>query len=345
MAEPSNPSDSFQFNKFTGLKNTVNRERMTPEELEVAVNVDIDNMGQLRRRRGFTSVSGGNFHSLFTSVDGTVYGVKNNALGIIRPNYTFISLRSGVGPEPISYVHVGDFVYFSSAVSSGKIDHATGTVYDWGAVDAENTWLSPVVNPVPDLPPIKGKLLGKPPLATSLAYWNGRIYLAQERTLWATELYLYDYVDKTKNFMMYETNITAIGAVTDGLYIGTEENIWFQSGPLNEMRRIPVNGGIIRGSLVTVLPHLLPSEIAGNSRSAIMMMTPNGLCAGFDNGMLYNLTQERFLFPDSTRVNGLFRMQDGVNQYIGVADSAGSPTSNARIGDYVDAEIRRFQGA
>jgi hypothetical protein len=75
------------------------------------------------------------------------------------------------------------------------------------------------------------------------------------------------------------------------------------------------------------------------------MLTSDGLYACLDGGNVVNLTQDRMLFPQAVRVNSLFRSQDGVNQYIGVADSAGSPSSNTRIGDYVDAEIRRFQGA
>lgn len=345
---PPDPStDSVTFNQFSGLKNTVSRERLAPNELEVALNVDIDDMGQLRRRRGYTLKSGGSYHSLFNADDGTVYGVKDGIFGVIKPDYSFTAIHSGVGLEPLAHVQVGDTIYVASETTSIKVNHTTKTASAWGAIAADNTWLSPVVNPVANqLPAIKGRLLGKPPMATALAYYNGRIYMAHGKTLWATELYLYDYVDKTKTFMMYESDITALGAVTDGIYVGTEDAIWFQTGPFNEMRRQAVNqGGVYPGSMITVLPNLLPDAMGNNTRSALLMMTEYGLCAGLDSGVLINMTQSRVLFPDATRVNSLFRMQDGVNQYVGVADSAGSPTSNARIGDYVDAEIRRFNGA
>lgn len=339
--------DSVSFNKFSGLKNTVGRERLAPDELEIALNVDLDDVGQLRRRRGYMQVASGSFHSLFRSSNGTVYGAKNKSLGIINPNYTFTSLNYSSGDAPIAYVEVGDTIYFSSEDVSGKINHTTNTVSAWGAVASDTTWLSPVVNPIAgQLPPLKGRMLGKPPMATALAYFNGRIYMAHRNTVWATELYLYDYVDKTKNFMMYESEVTALGAVTDGIYVGTKDAIWFQTGAFNEMRRQAVNqGGVLPGSMITVLPNLLPDQIGNNTRSAVMMMTVYGVCAGLDSGVLYNMTQNKVLFPEAIRVNSLFRMQDGVNQYIGVADSAGSPSSNARIGDYADAEIRRFQGA
>ena len=182
-------------------------------------------------------------------------------------------------------------------------------------------------------------------MATSLAYLNGRIYLANKKLVWATELYMYDYVDKTRNFLPFEAEVTALGAVTDGLYVGTEDNIWFLSGPLMEMRRIPVNGGIVRGSLVYVQPEFLPDEVSQGTKNAVLFITPFGLFAGLDSGAVRTLTSGRFNFPDAVRYSALFRRQDGVNQYIGVADSAGTPTATARVGDYVDAEIRRFQGA
>jgi hypothetical protein len=342
--QPIDPTqDSISFNQFKGLKNTVGSERLAPNELETAINVDIDDVGQIRRRRGQTLVSSGSFHSIWTGRH-AVYGVKNGTLGVINPNYTFTSLGVPGGDAPIAYVQLDDDVYFSSEDVSGII-RVDGSVSPWGSQTSEGTWLSPVVNPTDTLNPTGGKLLGKPPMATSLAYFSGRIYLAHKKTVWLTELYLYNYVDKTRNFLPFEANVTALGSVADGVYVGTEDDIFFLSGPLAEMRRLPVNGGIIPGSLVYVQPEFLPAELAGSTRHAVMFVTKLGLCAGLDSGVIRNLTQGTVIFPDATSYASLFRRQDGVNQYIGVADSAGAPTSSARVGDYVDAEIRRFQGA
>lgn len=342
--QPVDPmQDSVVLGQFTGLKNTVGSERLAPNELEKALNIDIDDVGQIRRRRGQTLVSSGNFHSVWSSRK-VVYGVKNGALGIINPNYTFVQLMAGAGDAPISYLQLDDDVYFSSEDVSGII-RSNNTIAQWGAVSSEGTWLSPVVNPTETLNPTGGKLLGKPPMATSLAYLNGRIYLASKKVVWATELYMYNYVDKTRNFLPFEDTVTALASVTDGIYVGTRNDIWFLSGPLMEMRRIPISGGIVPGSVVYTSPDALPTEVAQGSRNAVLFITADGLCAGLDSGNVQSLTEGRFIFPDAVRYSALFREQDGVKQYIGVADSAGAPTSSARVGDYVDAEIRRFQGA
>ena len=188
-------------------------------------------------------------------------------------------------------------------------------------------------------------------MATALTYYNGRIYMAHDRTVWATDLYLYNYVDKTRTFLQFESEVTMLGAVTNGIYVGTTTDVWFLSGSqLSELKRLPMMSyGALPGSAVSVPSELINPQLPGRqqteSKNALLFMSTSGLCVGLDSGMVYNLTQNQVLFPDAMSVAAMFRRQDGINQYVGVADSGGSPSSAARIGDYVDAEIRRFQGA
>ena len=314
-------------------------------ELAAALNVDIDDAGQIRRRRGRTRVGTGNYHSLWQS-ETAVYVVKNGDLCRLLPNYTTQILRAGVGADRVSYVKVDDSDYFSSRTTSGKILALPGTVSDWGHPEdgGQGRWLSPVVNPTDYVPAVRGKLLGAPPNADYMAYFNGRIYLASGKTLWATELYLYDYVDKTRTFISFEANITGVAAVTDGLYVGTEDAVYFLSGPFGQMARIKLaDVGMVAGSMVEV-----PADVVrggSSSRNAVMFMTRFGVFNGLDGGVATNITQSRVEFPVSDRVAPMYRLQDGMNQYVAVASSGGTPTAASRIGDFVDAEIRRFQGA
>jgi len=347
--DPQIPGDSVTFANWEGLRNTVSRERLKPTELERAVNIDIDDASQIRRRRGCTKVADGDYHSLFSNQSGRMYVVKDGTLGLVYPDYSFEPLLPGVGPEYLDYVQVGGDVYFSSLTASGIIG-IDNIVSQWGAVVAPNQWLSPVVRPTETLPPTRGKFISAPPMATALTYWNGRIYLAHGNTVWATELYLYRYVDKTKNFLQFESPITMLATVTDGLYVGTEDAVWFLSGPFNEMKRIPIMSyGVMPRSSIEVPAELIKPQINQDPqspiRNAVLFLTKTGLCAGFDGGIIYNLTQADVLFPDAVSAAPMFRRQDGVNSYVVVTNSGGTPTANTRIGDYVDAEIRRFTGA
>lgn len=330
---------------FKGLKNTVTSERLAGEDLERAINIDLDDAGQARRRRGYTLVAAGSYHSLFTALSGTVYGVKNNDLGIIRADYAFTVLRAGVGPQPIAYVQVGEDIYFSSATTSGVI-HPDATVTAWGALTSPGVWHSPVINPTATLPEIAGKLLGAPPFATALAYYNGRIYLANGRTLWATELFLYGFVDKTRTYLQFEADITMVGAVSNGLYVGTRDAVWFLSGAFDQMRRvIALDAGAVPRSMVSVPVDVSTRSNEALTRASLMFMSDRGVCACQDGGIITNMTQSRVLMPAAVDAAALLRQQDGINQYVGVLTSPGAPTSTARVGDFIDAEIRRFQGA
>jgi hypothetical protein len=349
--------DSVTFNKFSGIKNTVTEERLSRggrdasgrtlgAELSKALNVDIDDAGQIKRRRGRIKVSSGNFHSLY-DINGPVFVVKDGNLCRLFPDYTVTVLKFNVGQDRISYVKVADDIFFSSRTTSGVIDASNFTVSEWGheSTDgAQGRWLSPVVNPTDYLPAVRGKLLGAPPNASYLAYLNGRVYLASGKTLWATELYLYHYVDKTRTFISFEADITGVAAVTDGLYVGTTEAVYFLSGAFGSMTRVKVaDVGMVPNSMVEV-----PADVVrggASSRNAVMFMTRYGVFVGLDGGIASNITQSRVEFPLSTDSAPMFRLQDGMNQYVAVTNNGGTPVGASRIGDYVDVEIRRFKGA
>lgn len=342
---PEELPESIILGAFRGLKNTVAPERLTGEELERALNVDLDDAGQLRRRRGYELKMGGSFHSL-RDLGGKAYGVRNGTLGIIRPDYSFKTLYS-VGTARVCYTMVGDEVFFSNDAASGVIEPSE-FVSPWGATDGQGSWLSPVINPTDTLGAVRGKLLGDPPRATEIEAYKGRIYLAQGKTLWATELYQYHYVDRTKNFMQLEHEITLLMAMEDGLYVGTTGGLYFIQGVLGTFKLSMVAASpVLSGSGVRVPSDLVHPQAANQpipTGEAAVFMTEDGICAGFDSGTCYNLTHGKVIFPQAISAAALFRQDSGANTYVAAADSAGGPSANARIGDYVDAEIRRFQG-
>ena len=340
--------DSVMFAAFVGLRNTAASSRLAsprvgqlaePVELEAATNIDIDDQFMARRRRGITQAVAGDYHSAWTG-DTNTFVVANGTLSVLYPDFTTVSIRAGIGPTRLAYLQVADTVYFSGDNVSGKI-LADLTPDAWGTTDAAGEWVSPVTRPTQYVGEINGRTLTAPPHAEYLAEMNGRIYLAQGKVLWATEYMLPDHVDATKNYMQFEHKITGLGTVEGGMFVGTKGGTHYLSGPLSEMTRKDVDMyKTIPGSMLSVDPEVLGNDKQGET--AIMYMTDQGLCAGLTGGSAYNLTKKRVMFPGATSVAALFREQDGINQYIGVTDTGGTPSSKARIGDYADAEIRRF---
>jgi hypothetical protein len=365
------PDPSVTLQKFVGLKNTVLPERLGPDELAVAINVDLDDVGQLRRRHGFNRRLTGDWGGLFESDDGQVFGVNAGNLVRVNPDYSVDVLAGGfTTPAPkMAWVQVGPMIYFSSPGKSGKIDLANLAVVPWqgpnlGAptpagltAPTDGWWYSPVVNPTYGLPAIRGKILGPPPVASILAYFNGRIYMAAGRTVWFTELYLYDYVDKTKNVWNFEADVTMIGPVGDGMYVGTTEGVWFidkqwrmEAQSLAAKRVRVLDFGVIPGSMVYV-----PAELANPpqvgleqdtpAKVSILFLTQAGYCGGQDSGVCFNYSENKFIFPNITTAAALFRHhQDGINQFVAVTDG-GTWAINTRTGaitEYQNFDFNSF---
>ena len=352
------PDPSVMLRKFVGLKNTVLPERLGPDELAVAINVDLDDAGMLHRRHGRTKRLSGDWGGMFTSDDGTVYGVHAGNLVRVNPDYSFDVLQGGwPTPAPkVAWVQVGPMIYFSSPNNSGKIDLNNMAVVPWqgpnlGAptppgvtAPSDGWWYSPVVNPTSGLPAIRGKSLGPPPVATILSYFNGRIYLACGRTVWFTELYLYDYVDKTKNVWHFEADVTMIGPVSDGVYVGTKEGVWFidkqwrmEAQTLAAKRVRVLDFGVIPGSMVYVPAELANPPQVGLEQDtpvkvSVLFLTQAGYCGGQDGGVCYNYSETKFIFPGITTAAAMFlHHQSGVNQFIAVTDG-GTWAINTRTG-------------
>lgn len=338
--DPNAPPESIVLGAFKGVKNTVESERLMLGELETALNVDIDDSGQVRRRRGFALVDAADYHSLHPTGR---YVVKNGLLGTLNTDYTFTSLGTVAGAERLSYTQVGDVTYFSSMTCSGKI--VDGVVQPWGQISAERTWVSPVIRPTDTLGAVSGKLLGPPPMATEIEYYKGRIYLLHGRWLWMTQPYLYDLVEVTSNFVPLEHDGTLVMAVDDGLYVGTEAGLYFLQGVGKELKLSKIiSSPVIRGSGVLVPLSNLQSQLGDGKMpesEVPVFMTEAGICAGLDGGKVFNLTQGRVVFPGAVSAAALYREDRGATHYLVAANSAGGISTNARIGDYVEAEIIR----
>ena len=377
-AQPTTaPQDSVEFRKFVGLRNTVERERLGPDELEIAVNIDLDDVGEIHRRQGSQLVASGNWANIFSSLEGYIYGVRNGNLVRVYPNFSTKIIQAGFDPlVPIAFEQfAAGTIYWSCRTQNGVISTSSDTNSPWlgpalgpqyipdlldpnapqvPALPAGTWWLSPIVNPLPTLAPIKGRILGPPPFASFLSYFNGRIYMGIGRTVWYTELYLYNYVNKTKNFFNFEADITMIGTVTDGIYVGTTEGLYFLSPapkieghPAGAMKKTRVmDTGVVPGSMVYIPGELgNPPQVGPDQdtpmKVSIMFMTNKGYCVAQDGGITTNFSEDKFNFPAAASASAMYRAQQGYHQYVAVLNSQGSPVTNARIGDHVDVTLRK----
>jgi hypothetical protein len=160
MAE--DPPESIFVGQFSGLKNAVNQERLKPEELAFAFNIDLDNEGQVRRREGYAEVARGDFHSLYTAPSGRTFAVNGGWLGRVTPDFDFHPIAVG-GDRRMAYVEIDETLYFCSPAVSGKLTPDL-VAEPWGQIGGAAEWFSPVVNPTETLPEVNGVPLSPPPL-------------------------------------------------------------------------------------------------------------------------------------------------------------------------------------
>lgn len=120
------------------LKGVNNRlpDRLVPSDaLRNAVNVELRADGTLRRRRGYTSVSEGVYHSLWCEHD-IALAVKDNALVLIDPTDLSESmLETGLsGGNRMVYVWTPLGVYLSNGAMTGRV--VNGVLRAWGVEHA-----------------------------------------------------------------------------------------------------------------------------------------------------------------------------------------------------------------
>ena len=93
----------------------------SPPALTRAVNVDLDRNGWLRRRRGRTIWKDlTNGHSL-TSINRRLLLVDAGVLYEVLDDGTMVSLASGIGNSYLSYVAVGDQIFYISEETAGIV--------------------------------------------------------------------------------------------------------------------------------------------------------------------------------------------------------------------------------
>jgi hypothetical protein len=135
MAERPAPPDPreglFTFGPFRGLRNNVSSEMFSPEDLEVALNVDISDALSVSRRKGYSAPVTAAVDRDLWAAGSICLGVGSNALKRVHPDYSTTTLRSGLtASRALSYTAVGDRVFYSNGVELGCVQN--GASRTWG---------------------------------------------------------------------------------------------------------------------------------------------------------------------------------------------------------------------
>lgn len=120
-----------EWSGFLGLRNNVDPESFSREDLVTALNVDIDDSLGIGRRKGFSSPVTANIDRDLWASGSVCLGVGSNTLKKVNPDYSTATLYAGLSPSrSLSYAAVADRVFWSNGVQTGCVQGSVNR--SWG---------------------------------------------------------------------------------------------------------------------------------------------------------------------------------------------------------------------
>jgi hypothetical protein len=273
-----NPNAKYVFNHFSGINNTDDHVRISPAyhrsdaigetayyPLVSAVNIDIDNSYALSSRDGSQlKLSCSNAHSLWSN-NKICFFVDGSTLSMLNSDYTATVITNVTSAERMSYVQVNDRIYMTNGSYIGYYDSSQHVIAD---------------------PNMRYKM--PLPAGQRIAYFKGRLLIAKGRMLYIADA-LCDHYDIRSGFAVFETPITMVRPVDDGIYI-SDDKTWFLSfaGEGSEYKKafasdaatIPFTDIVVDGRLIG----------EGSPGIVAMWVSGDGVCVGDGKGVVKNVT-------------------------------------------------------
>jgi hypothetical protein len=298
--------------------------------LTLGQNVDLSDTGHISRRLGFTQTLAGRFHSFWSNGSIALAVQDQQLVSVVFSPVAAATNLLAVGTLRMSYVDVLGTIYFSNGQMIGNYTAAGGAVplSGFGDYDFDKQTLSRLDQHVSA--PLPG---------TELEFFAGRLIVANEDALWYSRPYLPNAFDLRTDYLPWR-NATLVKGVADGLYVGTETEVWFLSGlnPKAFSARKVSSVGAIKGTSLS--SQWTFSD--GHVELVAVWESVMGKIIGRAGGQLEFCTEQRVSYPTGTEGASLIRDMNGFTQHISTFPSAsGAESQNMRTTDIAVAEVRR----
>lgn len=172
--------------------------------------------------------------------------------------------------------------------------------------------------------PLESAFLQPAPAGQMIAFYRGRMFVAQGDTLYSSEPFAYERFDPRAN-MQLDGRITMLAAITDremfdtgrssGFFIGTDRScgVLIGSSP-EDFKYVPKTSyGAVFGAAAKVDGSVFEDGASG-ARELPIWLTTGGVCVGMPEMQIRNLTRTRFTFATGSQGAGLF--MPGPNRLI-----------------------------
>ena len=171
--------------------------------------------------------------------------------------------------------------------------------------------------------------------ADMLAYYNGRIYGASGTMAWFTEALRYGLYDPRRNFLMFKRGVNIMLPVTDGIYFGTPDKVYFYAGkgPGEFVPRVVCNFGAVKG---TGMEFPKKEEQDG---VVVGWFSERGFVKAYDGGRVQMGDKERTMIGQYDQGAAMYRESRGIRQIL--ATMRQKTRSGIVSNDSAEAEVRR----
>lgn len=166
--------------------------------------------------------------------------------------------------------------------------------------------------------PLNTQWFDAPPAGQDLTYHRGRIVIACGAFIYATDALGYGYVDLRDYLAVDNSTVQFVVGVTHGLYIGTEKSVYFLKGDkLDEFdSNSVVDSYGVAGSAIIVDGFAATGDEALAGSQCALFATGLGICMGTPDGIVTNLTFDRYQTRMSRIGAAVLRSGATLNQYL-----------------------------
>lgn len=180
------------------------------------------------------------------------------------------------------------------------------------------------------------------PSGDLITHYNGRIYIAVDDVIYASEPFSYEWFRLHKDFMQFDSRVVMMMPVQTGMYVGTTTGVFYLGGSdisSFKMAEKEICKPVMYSNV------LIPSGYIRIDNTPLgpkwLFTSDEGMYVCMNQGVMFNVTQEHVAFPKGDVGAATFIQQDGINKYISLIKSQNSETQNMGVGDLVTAEVIR----
>lgn len=189
--------------------------------------------------------------------------------------------------------------------------------------------------------PLKSFNMSPAPYGDIIRYYKGRLWIADGKTLWFSSPFSFKWFNLQTDFFQFESKITELMAVENGLWVGTEAGLFYMGGKTPDDMKLdliePLK--VVAGTGERIVGSYLFIENTPIGYKWLVT-TNKGILVCFNNGIALNLTETNVVFPEADSGVSSFLQIGGINRYLTLLEEK-KPSNNAAASDIVTATVIR----